>query len=256
MSTTKRLWRFFSPRGPLSLRVRFLLAASVLVLFLSLSYGVVAVIGYVIGFDNNTYRVMRGESNLFFTLAQWQDNKLTIAEPERIKLNFPTLVFIYDEHGRLLWQLRDVPEIRSEIHPSWLLKSDFYEIDTNNHTSLEAIGDDREARRKMSQLDSDDTFTHSVAVNRYDATPSLPALTIVVVDSIPQELQHSDVVWLWFSYVLAANLLLVIPLLWLAARWSLKPIGHLAAQVQQLETSQRDSLDPTPPVNCAVWYVT
>lgn len=247
MSTAKRLWRFFFPRGPLSLRVRFLLAASVLVLFLSLSYGVVAVIGYVIGFDNNTYRVMRGESNLFFTLAQWQNNKLTIAEPERIKLNFPTLVFIYDEHGRLLWQLRDVPEIRSEIHPSWLLKSDFYEIDTNNHTSLEAIGDDREARRKMSQLDSDDTFTHSVAVNRYDATSSLPALTIVVVDSIPQELQHSDVVWLWFSYVLAANLLLVIPLLWLAARWSLKPIGHLAAQVQQLETSQRDSLDPTPP---------
>lgn len=98
--------RRFNLRGPLSLRVRFLLAASLLVLFLSLSYGVVAVIGYAIGFDNNTYRVMRGESNLFFTLAQWQDNKLTIARPERIKLNFPTLVFIYDEHGRLLWQLR------------------------------------------------------------------------------------------------------------------------------------------------------
>lgn len=247
MSIAKRLRHIISPHGPLSLRVRFLLAASVLVLFLSLSYGVVAVVGYVIGFDNNTYRVMRGESNLFFTLAQWQDNQLTIAKPERIKLNFPTLVFIYNEHGKLLWQLRDVPEIRSKIHPSWLLKSDFYEIDTNNHASLEAIGNDRVARQKMSELAGDDTFTHSVAVNRYDATPNLPALTIVVVDSIPQELQHSDVVWLWFSYVLAANLLLVIPLLWLAARWSLKPIGHLAAQIHELETNQRDSLDTSPP---------
>lgn len=239
--------RRFNLRGPLSLRVRFLLAASLLVLFLSLSYGVVAVIGYAIGFDNNTYRVMRGESNLFFTLAQWQDNKLTIARPERIKLNFPTLVFIYDEHGRLLWQLRDVPEIRQRIRPGWLMKNDFYEIDTSNRISLEAIGDNREARRQMRELDTDDTFTHSVAVNRYDATPTLPALTIVVVDSIPQELQHSDVVWMWFSYVLAANLLLVIPLLWLAARWSLKPIGHLASQVHELETSQRDSLDPATP---------
>lgn len=247
MSAGKHWLPWLSRRAPLSLRVRFLLAASVLVLFLSLSYGVVAVFGYAIGFDNNTYRVMRGESNLFFTLAQWQDNKLTIAKPERIKLNFPTLVFIYDEHGRLLWQLRDVPEIRSEIRPGWLMKSDFYEIDTNNRTSLEAIGDNREARQKMSQLDSDETFTHSVAVSRYDATPSLPALTIVVVDSIPQELQHSNVVWMWFSYVLAANLLLVIPLLWLAARWSLRPIGHLAAQIHELETSQRESLDPTPP---------
>ena len=239
--------RFRFLRGPMSLRGRFLLAASVLVLFLSLSYGGVAVIGYAIGFDNNTYRVLRGESNLFFTLAQWQNNTLTIAEPERIKLNFPTLVFIYDEHGRLLWQLRDVPEIRSSIRPGWLMKNDFYEIDTSNRISQEAIGNNREAQRKIRELDSDDTFTHSVAVSRYDATPTLPALTIVVVDSIPQELQHSDVVWMWFSYVLAANLLLVIPLLWLAARWSLKPIGHLAAQIHQLETNQRDSLDPTPP---------
>jgi len=60
-------------------------------------------------------------------------------------------------------------------------------------------------------------------------------------------LQHSDVVWSWFSYVLALNLLLVIPLLWLAAHWSLRPIGHLAGQIRELETNQRESLDPHPP---------
>ncbi|NIF21811.1 two-component system sensor histidine kinase PhoQ [Candidatus Pantoea multigeneris] len=236
-------------KGPFSLRARFLLACAAIVLFLSLSYGMVAVVGYVVSFDKNAYRVMRGESNLFYTLAQWQDNRLTIAQPERMTLNFPTLVFIYDEHGRLLWQQRDVPQIRNKIKREWLLKPDFYEIDTNNRTSVAAIGNNQAAQQRIHAIDSNnnDTFTHSVAVNRYDATTNLPALTIVVVDSIPQELQHSDVVWSWFSYVLAANLLLIIPLLWLAAQWSLRPIGLLTAQVRELETNQRESLDDNPP---------
>ncbi len=249
---------WFKRYRPISLRARFLLASAAIVLFLSLSYGMVAVIGYVVSFDKNTYRVMRGESNLFFTLAQWQNNQLTIAQPERMTLNFPTLVFIYDEHGKLLWQQRDVPDIRSKIHRDWLLKPDFYEIDTSNRTSLAAMGNNLSAQRRLHawDTDSDDTFTHSVAVNRYDATTNLPALTIVVVDSIPQELQHSDVVWSWFSYVLAANLILIIPLLWLAAHWSLRPIRDLTQQVRELETSQRENLGDNPPRSCAAWFAT
>ena len=80
----------------------------------------VAVVGYIVSFDKTTYRVMRGESNLFYTLAQWKNNQLTIAQPEQLTLNSPTLVFIYDERGRLLWQQRDVPEIRQKINPDWL----------------------------------------------------------------------------------------------------------------------------------------
>jgi len=236
-------------RKPLSLRVRFLLATAAVVLTMSLSYGMVAVVGYVVSFDKNTYRVLRSESNLFFTLAQWQGNKLSIVQPERMSLNFPALVFIYDDRGNLLWQQRDVPDIRSKIRREWLNKSDFYEIDTNNYTSREVLGNDRDAQKKLTAYDDDgdDTFTHSVAVNRYEATANLPELTIVVVDSIPQELQHSDVVWSWFSYVLLANLLLIIPLLWLAAHWSLRPIGALAGQVRELESGNRETLDPAPP---------
>ncbi|MBT0726594.1 two-component system sensor histidine kinase PhoQ [Rosenbergiella australiborealis] len=246
-SPSRTFHRLKNNLSPLSLRGRFLLAASVLVLVISLCYGVVAVVGYVISFDKNTYQVMRGESNLFFTLAQWRDNKLVIDRPDNLKLNFPTLVFIYDEHGRLLWQLRDVPEIRHSISKSWLQTNNFYEIDTTNKASIAAIGDNRKAQRKIAELDSADTFTHSVAVSRYDATATLPALTIVVVDSIPQELQHSELVWSWFNYVLAANFLLVIPLLWVAARWSLKPIGQLSAELKALESGQRESLGDSPP---------
>ncbi len=50
----------------------------------------------------------------------------------------------------------------------------------------------------------------------------MPQLSIVVVDTIPVELKRSYMVWSWFVYVLAANLLLVI-LLWVAA-W--EPAAH------------------------------
>ncbi|WP_075181022.1 two-component system sensor histidine kinase PhoQ [Pantoea sp. 1.19] len=238
-----------APRRPFSLRARFLLATSAVILVMSLAYGMVAVIGYMVSFDKNTFREMRGESNLFFTLAQWHDHRLSIALPDRMSLNFPTLVFIYDDKGRLLWQLRDVPELREKIRPQWLKKSDFYEIDTTSRISSLVMNNNPAGLDKLRDYDSngDDTFTHSVAVNRYDATPTLPALTIVVVDSIPQELQHSDVVWSWFSYVLLLNLLLVVPLLWLAAHWSLRPIGSLAGQVRELEQGQREALDDCTP---------
>lgn len=50
---------------PLSLRVRFLLATAAVVLVLSLSYGMVALVGYSVSFDKTTFRLLRGESNLF-----------------------------------------------------------------------------------------------------------------------------------------------------------------------------------------------
>ncbi len=87
-------------------------------------------------------------------------------------------------------------------------------------------------------------MTHSVAVNQYPATARMPALTIVVVDTIPIELKRSYMVWSWFIYVLLANLLLVIPLLWVAAWWSLRPIEALAKEVRELEKHDRDSLNP------------
>ncbi len=88
------------------------------------------------------------------------------------------------------------------------------------------MGNNPQAKQRLHALDSDsnDTFTHSVAINLYPATTNMPQLTIVVVDTIPVELKRSYMVWGWFIYVLAANLLLVIPLLWVAAWWSLRPI--------------------------------
>lgn len=240
---------FSKDKKPFSLRARFLMATAGVILALSLSYGLVAVVGYIVSFDKTAFRLLRGESNLFFSLAQWNNNKLTIAIPPDIDLNFPTLVFIYDDKGNLLWSQRQVPELEKRINKEWLEESGLYEIDTDTRISSEVLGNNPKAQDQLKDYDDNDqnALTHSVAVNTYAATARLPALSIVVVDTIPQELQRSDVVWEWFSYVLLANLLLVVPLLWLAAYWSLRPIKALVNQVGELENGEREQLDENPP---------
>ena len=66
---------------PLSLRVRFLLATAAVVSVLSLAYGMVALVGYSVSFDKTTFRLLRAESNLFYTLARYENNKLHLELP-------------------------------------------------------------------------------------------------------------------------------------------------------------------------------
>jgi len=75
---------------PLSLRVRFLLATAAVVLVLSLSYGMVALVGYSVSFDKTTFRLLRGESNLFYTLAKWENNRISVEMPENLNQQSPT----------------------------------------------------------------------------------------------------------------------------------------------------------------------
>lgn len=157
---------FNKNKKPFSLRARFLMATAGVILALSLSYGLVAVVGYIVSFDKTAFRLLRGESNLFFSLAQWKDNKLTIAIPPDIDLNFPTLVFIYDDKGNLLWSQRKVPELEKLINKEWLEESGFYEIDTDTRVSSEVLGDNPKAQDQLKNYDDTDqnALTHSVAV--------------------------------------------------------------------------------------------
>lgn len=234
---------------PFSLRIRFLLATAAIVLALSLAYGVVAIIGYSVNFDKTSFRLLRGESNLYYSLAQWRDNQLNIVTPPDVDINFPTLVLIYDEHGNMLWREKHVPELEALINPEWLSKTAYHELDTDTDTSSAVLTGNTLLLSSLRALNGahSNALTHSIAVNVYPKTEHLPSITIVVVDRIPQELQQEDVVWEWFSYVLIANLLLVLPLLWLGAHWSLRPIQHLVKQITELEKGTRDQLDENPP---------
>ncbi|MGV7093667.1 two-component system sensor histidine kinase PhoQ [Siccibacter turicensis] len=240
----KRLLRHFFP---LSLRVRFLLATAAVVLVLSLAYGLVALVGYSVSFDKTTFRLLRGESNLWYTLSSWENGRIKVDLPENIDLQSPTITLIYDEKGQLMWSQRKVPWLVKEIKRDWLNTNGFHELEAKYNTSRELVGNNSPVQAQLSDFhedDRDDEMTHSVAVNLYPATPRMPALTVVVVDTIPVELKRSYRVWDWFIYVLIANLMLVVPLLWLAAWWSLRPIAALAGEVRELEEHHREQLNP------------
>ncbi|MTH47223.1 two-component system sensor histidine kinase PhoQ [Intestinirhabdus alba] len=240
----KKLLRHFFP---LSLRLRFLLATAGVVLVLSLAYGIVALVGYSVSFDKTTFRLLRGESSLFYTLAKWENNQLHVELPENLDRQSPAISFIYNEHGKLLWAQRDIPWLRNAIDPEWLRSNGFHEIEADVNSTSMLIREDHSLQERLKAVreeDDDAEMTHSVAVNIYPATARMPQLIVVVVDTIPIELKHSYMVWSWFFYVLAANLLLVIPLLWVAAWWSLRPIEALAREVRELEEHHRERLNP------------
>ncbi len=113
---------------PLSLRARFLCATSAVILALTLSYGIVAILGYLISFDKTTYTLLRSQSNLIYSLAQWQNNKIDIRVPPNFTLNNPTLVIIYDEQGLVLWRQRDVPSVERLIRNDWLKKRAYMKL--------------------------------------------------------------------------------------------------------------------------------
>lgn len=232
---------------PLSLRVRFLLATAAVVLVLSLAYGMVALIGYSVSFDKTTFRLLRGESNLFYTLARWENNTLSVDLPNSLNLQSPTITLIYDKEGKLIWAQRDIPWLAKRVDPSWLQADGFHEIEADVDDSSTLVDNNESVVEQFNAIREDDNtseMTHSVAVNVYPPTARMPQLTIVVIDTVPIELKRSWMVWSWFIYVLAANLLLVIPLLWMAAWWSLRPIEELAKEVRELEEHHRENLNP------------
>lgn len=239
--------KFFGRILPLSLRVRFLLATAVVVMVLSLAYGVVALVGYSISVDKTSFRLLRGESNLFYTFASVENGHVEVVLPDNLNLKTPTMALIYDDKGHLLWTQHNVPLIAQQIKKEWLTSNGFHELEANFDTTHALLANDEKLQTELKNFyddDYSDDVTHSVAVNKYPAMGKMPALTIVVVDTIPLELKRQYTVLSMFACVFIANLLLVIPLLWFAARWSLRPIEALAREVRELEKHDRDALNP------------
>ncbi|XRZ04730.1 two-component system sensor histidine kinase PhoQ [Xenorhabdus stockiae] len=236
-----------------SLRARFLMAATVIILALTLPYGVVAIVGYLMRLDNDTYIILSNQGNLFHSLASWKENKLSVHLPNNFHMGNRSLTLIYNNKNDILWRQKYVPELEEKIHPNWLKKKGLYELETyypDIHPQLhsESQGQYPANNKTDTNLNADKVLLiYSVAVNIYPATDKLPALTIVVINTIPQNIQPSEKIWEWFGYVLIANLILIIPLIWLAADWSLRPIKLLITQIRSLEKGERQELDENPP---------
>ena len=137
---------------PLSLRVRFLLATAGVVLVLSLAYGMVALVGYSVSFDKTTFRLLRGESNLFYMLARWENGAIDVDIPENLNMESPTVTLIYDERGKLLWAQRDVPWLAKRIQPEWLKRNGFHEIEADVDSSSMLLRNNHEIQEQLDAI--------------------------------------------------------------------------------------------------------
>ncbi|PHM45929.1 sensor protein PhoQ [Xenorhabdus mauleonii] len=243
------------------------MATAVIILAMTLSYGIVAIIGYSVSFDKASYAILHTQSKFFTSLARWENNKLDIIAPPSVFANNKMLTLIYDQNGNLLWRQNNVPELEKKLNPEWLKKEGIYLLErygkengnfiynqtpTSDSSGAKDTRGEKDPKNKINEAkktdnDGNTSLIYFVAVSIYPATDNLPAMTVVIIDNIPQNVQESAKVWKMFGYVLIANLLLVIPLIWLAADWSLKPIKSLITQISSLEKGEREKLDENPP---------
>ncbi|KHD29142.1 hypothetical protein LH67_05170 [Xenorhabdus nematophila] len=101
------------------------MATIVIILALTLSYGIVAIAGYLVSFDKTNYSILRNQSDLFFMLTKWDNNKLKVLVPKNFSMNSRSLALIYDNEGNILWRQNNVPELEKMIDPNWLKKKWF-----------------------------------------------------------------------------------------------------------------------------------
>ncbi|PHM33442.1 sensor protein PhoQ [Xenorhabdus innexi] len=229
------------------------MAATVIILVLTLPYGIVAIVGYLMRLDNDTYAMLSSQSNLFYSLASWKKNKLFINLPDNFHMENHSLTLIYNNKNDILWRQNHVPALEKKISPDWLKKNGLYELETYYPYINPALYSESQSQHPVNNKTDTSHETdkrlliYSVVVNIYPATDKLPAITIVVINTLPQNIQPSEKIWEWFGYVLIANLFLIIPLIWLAADWSLRPIKALITQIRSLEKGERQELDENPP---------
>ncbi|MDR0218010.1 MAG: two-component system sensor histidine kinase PhoQ [Enterobacteriaceae bacterium] len=242
-----------SLRKIFSLRTRFLIATTSIILAMALSYGVIAMVGYLVGFNKTMYSTLRNESKLFYNSIRLCKDKTTVCFPDKFSIIHDSLILVYNNKSQIIWRQENKPSIEKLIQPNWLKKEGLYEYEdylemdnltfsaiSNNNKQENNNYDNKEVvKKKLSR--------YSVAVTIYPKDNYLPELTIVVVDLIPQDIQPSDKIWIWFIYALIINLILVIPFIWFAAEWSLNPIKSLISQMNSIEKGERERLDDNSP---------
>lgn len=192
------------------------MATTVIILALTLPYGIVAIVGYLMRLDNDTYAILSNQSNLFYSLARWKENKLDILFPVNFHTDNRSLTLIYDDKNKILWRQHYAPELEKKIPSSWLKKNGLYELEAyyadinsklysesdNKHTTNNHAGTNKKnniSKKNKSDnnnkvitnsdnIDERELLTYSVAINIYPATKTLPAMTIAVINTLPQNI--------------------------------------------------------------------
>ena len=233
---------------PNSLKLRFILGTSVGLVIISMIYATIMVIGSNRLALQEIQNRMTQEVELFMTFIDYKQGKLLVTPPAGNLRKKYFSIWIFATNNKLLWASDYLPSFTRQIPNRWLDKEGFYEIESP--TPLQG-SNSAEGKPLPSGADniltSLDEYTYSLVVRHYGSNPDAPLFKVVIIDTIPQEKRDNSVVWVTFKEVTLLNLFIMIPIVWLVAQWSLKPINKLALAVLKLERTNSNTLEYTPP---------
>lgn len=229
-----------------SLRLRFIAGTAVGLLIISFAYGVFAI--YVQNSLQARYASEWMEREIdFFTAFSEDENGKLLFRPFRNDLRSRIYaLWAYDDDDNVLWSSRELPEFAAKMQSQWLDKPGLYEIEST--ALLPGSRDSEGVEIAATQLQGHDEFSYYVLVKHYPARGDQPALRLVLIDTTPQEREENAFFWRTLRNVTLLNLFILLPLVWIAARWSLLPIARLARAVSKLEKGEGQRLDFIPPV--------
>ena len=233
---------------PHSLRLRFILGTAIGLVLISMIYATVTVIGLNAFKLRSIRQQMAQEIELFMTFVDIKQGNLIVNAPEGRLRKKNYCIWIYSTDNKLLWTSNYLPSFIKQIPQRWLAQEGLYEIETP--TLLKgSVGEDGKGLPSASEnlMTPFVQYTYTVVVAHYGKSATLPALKVVLVDMVPQEKQDNDAIWGTFKQVTILNLFILLPIVWLVAQWSLRPIDRLARAVLELEASSNKTLIYSPP---------
>lgn len=215
-----------NPLAIQSLRLRFIVGTSIGLVLISLLYALLAVTGQDIMQDRYANQWMTRELNIMVGTADSKQRQLQIQVPiNPIRQRF-YITRVFDSENRLLWQSRDEPSFSQQLQAEWLNQSGLYEIQSpdlleGSHDQQGELPDREQETNGI--IDLPRQFNYYVRVQHYPATKDHPALRAVLIDTMPEEREDNRFLWRVFQAVMLINLLVLLPLIWLAARWFCDP---------------------------------
>ena len=236
-----------------SLRLRFIAGTSIGLVLISLLYALLAVTGQDIMQDRYANQWMTRELNIMVGTARSDQGlgQLQIQMPINPIRQHIYITLVFDSNNRLLWQSRNETSFTQQLQGDWLTQSGLYEIQSPHllEGSHDQQGEPLQAREQEVNglFGLPRQFNYYVRVQHYPATKDHPALRAVLIDTMPEEREDNRFLWRVFQAVMLINLLVLLPLIWLAARWSLRPIDKLARAVHELELGKQPQLLFEPP---------
>ncbi|WP_271411538.1 ATP-binding protein [Pseudomonas sp. Q1-7] len=224
-----RRWQRFYRRLGASLRVRLMLSAAFMAVLFMLALLPALRGAFVIALEQSIQQRLAADASALIAAARVENGRLTMPDKlpneEFDNLDAKQLGYIYDSQGRLVWQSRSSRDERLDYRPRY---------DGQTHEFLQI--DDGGGRT---------FFVYDVEVDLLRGQKAAYSIVTMQPFSDYQGMYdgflHQLYIWL------GGALLVLLGLLWFGLTWGFRSLRGLSAELDDVETGNRDSLSDEHP---------